>query len=210
MKGKIFKSCFALIVIVSLIITGFVLQSFRYKIKSVIGNTISDFTLINVNGKDISLKEYQKAKGFIIVFTCNHCPFAKLYTNRLNDLNTKFKALDVPLLAVNSMDTVIYEDESFDKMQQRVKSEKFNFPYLHDAKQTVGKNFGADHTPQAYVIWKENNEWKIKYSGAIDNNGEEPQKADPFIANAVNELLKNKKVSNPLTQSVGCKIFYRK
>ena len=67
MKGKIFKSCFALIVIVSLIITGFILQSFRNKTKSVIGNTISDFTLINVNGKGISLKEYQKAKGF-----CRH------------------------------------------------------------------------------------------------------------------------------------------
>jgi peroxiredoxin len=210
MKSKIFKSCFALIVIGSLIITGFVLQSFRYETKSVIGNSISDFTLINVNGKNISLKDYPKAKGFIVVFTCNHCPFAKLYTNRLNDLNTKFKALDVPLLAINSMDSAVYEDESFEKMQQRAKADKFNFPYLHDATQTIGKNFGADHTPHAYVIWKENNQWKIKYSGSIDDNGEEPKKANPFIANAVNELLKSKQVSNPITNSVGCKIFYRK
>ncbi|MEI7801082.1 MAG: thioredoxin family protein [Bacteroidota bacterium] len=190
--------------------TGFVMLSFSYKAEIVIENTVPDFSLRNVDGKIISLKDFQKAKGFIIVFTCNHCPFAKLYTQRLNDLNKKYKSLGVPLLAINSMDTSVYEDESFSNMKSKSVAEKFNFPYLHDATQVVGKNFGADHTPHAYVIWKENNEWKIKYSGAIDNNGEEPKKAVPFIANAVNELLENKQVSNSVTLSVGCKIFYRK
>lgn len=175
-----------------------------------IGKTVNDFDLKNIDNSHVSLSNYKDAKGFIIVFTCNHCPFAKLYPKRLNDLNTKYKALGVPLLAINSMDTLIYEEESFELMQKKAEVEKLNFPYLFDAMQSVGKNFGAEHTPQAYVIWKQNNTWVIKYSGAVDDNGEHPEKATSFIGNAVDELLNNKPVSKPETQSFGCRIFYRK
>lgn len=175
-----------------------------------IGRKISDFSLKNTDNKPVSLSSFKEAKGFIVIFTCNHCPFAKLYTQRLNDLNTKYKALGVPLLAINSMDTLVYEEESFELMQQRAKTEKYNFPYLYDVKQTVGKNFVANHTPHSFVIWKENNYWVVKYSGAIDDNGEHPELANSFIGNAVEELLQNKTVSTPQTESFGCKIFYRK
>ena len=177
---------------------------------SVFGGQIVDFSLKNVDNAAISLSQFKDAKGFIIVFTCNHCPFAKLYSQRYNDLNEKYKALGVPLIAINSMDSLVYEEESFDEMQLKAQSEKFNFPYLQDGSQCVGKNFNAEHTPQAYVIWKENDKWVIKYSGSVDDNGENPKKATPFIANAVNELLKNKAVSEPITESFGCRIFYRK
>jgi peroxiredoxin len=210
MKNKTLKSFLLLAATFALSIVFFTLQSFRSENKSVLNNTISDFSLKNVDEKTISLSDYKNAKGFIIVFTCNHCPFAKLYSQRFNDLNTKYSSLGVPLLAINSMDTAMYEDESFINMKNKSTTEIFNFPYLCDNMQTVGKNFGADHTPHAYVIWKENNKWKIKYSGAIDDNGEEPKKATPYVANAVTELLENKQVSMPVTVSVGCKIFFRK
>lgn len=171
---------------------------------------IHDFTLKNIDNKMVSLADFKEAKGFIIVFTCNHCPFAKLYSERFNDLNLKYKPLGVPLLAINSMDTSQYEHESFDLMQKKASKSKFNFPYLQDPLQVAGKNFGAEHTPQAFVIWKDQNTWVIKYSGAIDDNGEHPELANPYIANAVEELLQGKPVSNPLTESFGCKIFYRK
>lgn len=172
--------------------------------------TINDFSLRNTDNTDVSLSQYTDAKGFIIIFTCNHCPFAKLYSQRLNDLNKKYKPLGVPLLAINTMDSVMYEEESFEKMQEKVASDKLNFPYLQDGNQCVGKNFNAEHTPQAFVIWKENGNWVIKYSGSVDDNGEHPKKATPFIANAVDDLLKNKPVSLPQTESFGCRIFYRK
>jgi len=73
------------------------------ELKSRLGSTISDFNLRNVNGKMISLHDYKNAKGFIVVFTCNHCPFAKLYTKRYNNLNTIFSKLNVPLIAINSV-----------------------------------------------------------------------------------------------------------
>ncbi len=178
--------------------------------KSDLEKVIADFKLININEKWVSTSEYKNARGFIIIFTCNHCPFAKLYVKRLNELNTKYAALDVPLIAINSMDTLIYEEESFAKMKLKAKKDGINFPYLQDAQQTVGANFGAEHTPTAFLIWKENNKWKIKYKGAIDDNGENPSKANPLIANAVDELLQGKTVSKPETESFGCRIFYRK
>lgn len=171
---------------------------------------VFNFTLRNINGKNVSTQDYKNAKGFIIVFTCNHCPFAKLYTNRLNDLNTKYSNLNVPLLAINSMDTLLYEDETFELMQQKANKEKFNFPYLQDVTQSVGKQFDAKHTPMAFVIWKENNEWSIKYKGAIDDNGAHPKQATSYISIAIDQLLNGKSVSNSETQSFGCSIFYRK
>jgi len=191
-----------------------VLALFGFKgdtqLASKLGKSVQDFRLQNIDGRFVALKDYQHAKGIMVVFTCNHCPFAKLYTNRYNQLNSKYSQLGVPLIAINAMDTLLYDEESFALMQQKAKTEKFNFPYLYDATQAVGKDFGANHTPHAYIIWQENKQWIVKYSGGIDDNGDHPEKAKPFIANAVNTLLQGKKIANPETQSFGCKIFYRK
>ena len=171
--------------------------------------TIQDFSLKNVDNKTISTKAFPDAKGFIVVFICNECPFAKLYSKRLNELSTKYKALDVPLLAINSMDTLVYEDESFKDMQLKAKNDKFKFPYLHDVDQLVAKKFNAEHTPSAFIIWKEQNRWVIKYKGAIDDNGQKPSIATPYVANNVDALLKNLPVILNETLSFGCRIFYR-
>jgi len=181
-----------------------------YKETKHIGKSIPDFSLLNIDSTHISFKTYPNAKGFIIVFTCNHCPFAKLYPARLNALNLKYSSLGVPLLAINSMDTAVYEEESFDLMRAKAMREKTNFPYLYDASQIVGKSFGADHTPHAFILWKENEKWIIKYAGAIDDNGEHAELANSYIENALTELLANKPISNQETASFGCRIYYRK
>lgn len=173
--------------------------------------TVTDFHLKNVDRNFVSLKDFPGAKGFIIVFTCNHCPFAKLYPERLNELNSKYKNLGVPLIAICSTDTITYAEDSFLKMIEKAKNEKFNFPYLCDGEQAVAKNFGAQKTPHAFIIWKEKGEWVIKYDGAIDDNGAEPDKVQQhYVADAVDELLNGKKVSVPETKSIGCQIHFRK
>ena len=181
-----------------------------YKETKHIGKSISDFSLLNIDSTRISFKTYPNAKGFIVVFTCNHCPFAKLYPARLNALNLKYSSLGVPLLAINSMDTAVYEDENFELMRAKAMREKTNFPYLYDVTQSVGKSFGADHTPHAFILWKENEQWIIKYAGAIDDNGEHAELANSYIENALTELLSNKAISNAETASFGCRIYYRK
>jgi peroxiredoxin len=185
------------------------LSSFRLFQSAEAGKEVNDFSLRSTNGKMVSLNDVKDAKGYIIIFTCNHCPFAKLYSQRMNDLEVKYRPLGIPLLAINSMDSVLYKDERFEGMCKKSRQEKFSFSYLQDADQSVGKNFGAEHTPHAYVIWKENGKWIIKYSGAIDDNGEHPELATPYIGNAVKELLQDKPVSVPETQSFGCQIYYR-
>ena len=173
--------------------------------------TVTDFSLKNVDGRIISLKDYSDAKGFIIVFTSNGCPFAKLYPQRMNELNLKYTPLGIPLIAINSSDTLQFDENSFTQMVLKSKEGNFNFPYLSDAEQVAAKNFTAKKTPQAFVIWKENNNWVVKYSGAIDDNGAEPQKVqNKFVENAVNELLEGKEVTVKETKSVGCSIIYKK
>ena len=173
--------------------------------------TITDFSLQNVDGNMISLKNYSNAKGFIIVFTCNHCPFAKLYPPRFNAMNTKYKALGVPLIAISSTDTISYEDDTYSKMREKAIHEQFNFPYLFDGMQTVARDFKAQKTPHAYVIWKIKDKWVVKYNGAIDDNGMEPQKVKTsYVTNAVDELLSGKEVTEKETKSIGCQIYLRK
>ena len=170
-----------------------------------------DFSLKNVDGKTVSLSDNPNAKGYIIVFTCNHCPFAKLYPKRLNQLNKKYFSLGVPLIAISSTDTIMYAEDCYDKMIAKAKSGKYNFPYLYDSAQSVAKNYNAERTPQAFVIWKENDKWVVKYKGAIDDNGAEPKLVNEnYVANAVDELLEGNQVKQPIIGSVGCKINFRK
>ena len=187
----------------------FLVSGFSFKpIKT--EKAIKNFSLKTTDNKVISLEKYKNAKGFVIVFTCNKCPMAKLYSERLNNLYVKYKPKGIYLLAINAMDTVAYKEENFKLMQQKAKKEKFLFPYLQDKEQLVAKQFAATYTPQSYVIWKNNTgKWIIKYEGSIDDSALEPTKANNYLETAVDELLQNKTVTNPFTKSVGCRIFYR-
>ncbi len=195
--------------ITTLLLLLFLASSFSLK-ETITEKAIKNFSLKSTDNKVISLEKYKNAKGFIIVFTCNKCPMAKLYSERLNKLYEKYKSKEVYLMAINAMDTVAYKEENFKLMQKKVAKEKLLFPYLQDKSQKVVKQFGATHTPQSYVIWKNNTgKWIIKYEGSIDDSALEPTRANKYLETAVDELLLNKTVSNPNTKSVGCRIFYR-
>lgn len=172
---------------------------------------IKNFKLKATDNKKYSLDNIKAAKGFIIVFNCNKCPMAKLYSQRLNQLSDKFKTKNVYLMAINSMDTLAYKEENFALMQKRAKTEKFNFPYLQDKSQKIAKQFGATHTPQAYVIWKNIfGRWIVKYEGAIDDRALLASSVtNKYLETAVDELLANKIVTNPFIKSSGCRIYYR-
>ena len=175
------------------------------------GKTVPGFSLKNVDGKFVSLKDYPRAKGFIIVFTCNHCPFAKLYPPRLNELNRKYLPAGVPLIAISSTDTVVYEEDTWPKMVKKARNEHFSFPYLFDEDQSVARDFSSQKTPHAFVIWKEDGQFVVKYSGAIDDNGVQPAKVkNRYVASAVDALLAGKEVEIKETKSIGCQIYFRK
>jgi alkyl hydroperoxide reductase subunit AhpC len=159
----------------------------------------------------VSFSDYKNAKGFVVIFSCNKCPMAKFYSQRLNQMDGKYKKLGVPVLVINSMDTLAYAEESFKLMQKKAKKEQFSFPYLQDKKQKIAKEFNATHTPQAFVIWKNKlGNFTIRYQGAIDDNAGEPDKImHHFLTDAINELLQGKNVTIQKSESFGCRIYFR-
>ena len=191
-----------------LVVTLFALSSFTFIEKE---KSISNFKLKSATtNKWVSLSDYKDAKGFIIIFTSNKCPMAKFYSQRLNQMYGKYTKIRVPLIAINSMDTLVYAEESFRRMQLKVKKEQLNFPYLQDKKQNIGKEFKALNTPQAFVIWKVKGKYIIKYEGAIDDNAGEIEKIkNHYLTDAVDQLIQGNEVKVPRSESFGCKIFYR-
>src|SRR4029077_15965772 len=116
-----------------------------------VGDKAMDFKLKNVDGKMVSLSDYKDAKGFIVVFTCNHCPFAKAYEDRIIALDNKYKSKGYPVIAINPNDQTIVAEDDFKTMQERAKAKNYGFPYLVDETQNIAKTYGATRTPHVYV-----------------------------------------------------------
>lgn len=172
-----------------------------------IGDIAADFSLKNVNNKKVSLSDYKEAKGFIVIFTCNHCPYAKAYEDRIIALDKQYKSLGYPVIAINPNNPAVQPDDSFDLMQKRAKEKAFTFPYLFDEGQKVYPKFGATKTPHVYVLEKTKAGNVVKYIGAIDDNySDETAVKTKYVENAVNALLKNEEVPVKTTKAIGCSI----
>lgn len=175
------------------------------------GDKAADFKLKNVDGKMVSLADFKDAKGFIVVFTCNHCPFAVKYEDRIIALDKKYKKLGYPVIAINPNDASTVPDDDFDSMKKRAKQKKFTFPYLYDETQEVAKNFGATRTPHIYILQKDGADNIVRYIGAIDDNSDDASAVrEKYVENAVNALIEGKAVSPDLTKAIGCTIKWKK
>lgn len=175
-----------------------------------IGDEVKDFSMKNVDGKMVSLRSYKEAKGFIVVFTCNHCPFSKAYESRILALDKKYAAKGYPVIAINPNDPKRVEGDSFDNMVILAKEKKYTFPYLVDESQEIALAFGATRTPHVFILKKENGKNILKYIGAIDNNSDDETTATQhFVEEAVDALLSGKQVTNTQTKAIGCTIKWK-
>lgn len=172
-----------------------------------IGDVATDFSLKNIDNKMVSLKDYKDAKGFIVIFTCNHCPYAKAYEERIVALDKKYKKLGYPVIAINPNNPEKNKDDSFDKMIVRAKEKGFTFPYLFDEGQKIYPQYGATKTPHVYILEKTAKGNIVKYIGAIDDNYEDEKAVKvKYVEDAVNSLLKGKEVEVKTTKAIGCSI----
>jgi peroxiredoxin len=172
-----------------------------------IGDEVKNFKMKNIDEKYISLSDYKNAKGLIIIFTCNTCPYAVAYEERLVKMNNKYKEKGFPLITINPNNPEVREGDSFENMKVRAKEKGFNFPYLFDDGQKVYPKFGATKTPHAYVLSNSSGVFTVEYIGAIDDNYKNENKVKiKYIEKAVNQLLKGEKVSEPETRAIGCSI----
>jgi len=172
-----------------------------------VGDKASDFKLKNVDGKFVSLSDYPDAKGFTVIFTCNHCPYAIAYQDRINDLDKKYKEKGYPVIAINPNDPEIAPEDSYEKMIIRAKEKSFTFPYLFDETQDVYRKYGAKRTPHVYVLQKKGNDLIVQYIGAIDDNYQDATKVTtPYLSNAIEALLAGKVPDPNFTKAIGCSI----
>ncbi len=172
-----------------------------------IGDEASDFTLRNIDGKMVSLADYKDAKGFIVVFTCNMCPYSVANEDRLIALDKKYKQKGFPVIAINPNDPEVSKGDSFEAMKVRAKEKGFTFPYLFDEGQKVYPKYGATRTPHVYILNKKKDKLIVEYIGAIDDNSrDENNVKERFVENAVEALLKGEKPTKTDTRAIGCSI----
>lgn len=175
-----------------------------------IGSEAMDFKLKNVDGKLISLSDYPNAKGYIVVFTCNTCPYSKLYEERIIALDQRYKSQGFPVIAINPNDANVQPEDSFEHMQERAKEKGFTFPYLMDETQEITRTYGATRTPHVFVLEKTGGKNKVAYIGAIDNNHKSAKDADvKYVENAVDTLLRGGKIKENFTKAIGCTIKWK-
>ena len=176
-----------------------------------IGNEVKDFSLKNVNGQMVGMSNYPDAKGYIIVFTCNHCPFSKAYEQRIIDLDKKYSPLGYQLIAINPNDPKIVPDDSFENMIKVANEKGYAFPYLFDETQEVAKSFGATKTPHVFIVSKNKLQLTLEYMGGIDNNSDNVSKADKkYAEDAINALLNGKPPVVKEAKALGCSIKWKK
>ncbi|WP_432413072.1 thioredoxin family protein [Rasiella sp. SM2506] len=176
-----------------------------------IGDVATDFKLKDVTGKMVSLSDYKDAKGFVVIFTCNTCPFAVASEDRIIALDKKYKEKGYPVIAINPNDPELQPDDTFELMQAKAKDKGFTFPYLYDTSNSVYASYGATKTPHVYLLKKEDKGNVVKYIGAIDDNVRDGDAVkDQFLAKAIDELLSGKQVSVTETKAIGCSVKQKK
>ncbi len=185
-----------------------ILMSFTYISGYQPGDKATDFKLKSVDGKMYSMSDYKDAKGFIVVFTCNHCPFAVKYEDRVIELAKKYKSKGYVLLAINPNDPAAAPDDSYDLMKVRAKEKGFTFPYLFDEGQKIYPQYGATKTPHVFLLDKN---LIVKYIGAIDDNVEDASAVkEHYLENAIAALEKGQEPAVNSTKAIGCTIKVKK
>jgi peroxiredoxin len=195
-----------ILLIMNLFMASYFVMAQGYKV----GDVATNFNLKNVDGKMVSSESYKDVKGFIVVFTCNDCPFAKAYVDRVIELDKKYKQLGFPVIAINPNDPEVQQADSYDNMVKKAKEKNFSFPYLFDPGRKVSAAYGATNTPHAYLLSLKNNKLTVEYIGAIDDNsGDASKVTKPYLANAIEALLAGKKPETTFTKAIGCGVKKR-
>ncbi|MDG2615858.1 thioredoxin family protein [Thermoleptolyngbya sichuanensis XZ-Cy5] len=173
-----------------------------------IGSYAPDFELPGVDGEVHHLARYLEShRAVCVVFMCNHCPYVRLYIDRLKQIQDDFQGQGVTLIGINPNDDTRYPDDSFDKMKSFAIEQAINFPYLRDVTQEVAEAFGAERTPEIYLL---DSEGILRYNGAIDDNPQNPdgvQKA--YLREAIASILSGTAIADTHTHTIGCSVKWR-
>ena len=172
-----------------------------------LGTKAPDFNLPATDGKDRGPADFQGAKALLIVFTCNHCPYAQAVEDRLVRIAEDFGPKGLATVLINSNDVVNYPDDSFDKMKERAKAKGFPFPYCLDETQDVAREYHAACTPDPFLF---DADQRLAYRGRIDDNWQEPDKVTRHeLREAIEAVLEGRPAASEQIASMGCNIKWK-
>jgi len=172
-----------------------------------IGDYATDFRLKDVNGKMVSMADYKDAKGFLVIFTCNSCPYSVAYEDRIIALHEKYAPKGIPVIAINPNNPEVQPKDSYDLMKVRAKEKGFTFPYLLDEGQKIYPQYGATRTPHVFLLEKTSEGNMVKYIGAIDDNYQDANSVEQkYVEMAADALLTGAEVKIKNTRAIGCTI----
>jgi len=176
-----------------------------------VGDKARDFNLKDVDGKMVSMSSKDDAKGFLVIFSCNTCPYVVAYEDRMIELHNKYAPKGYPVIAINPNDKSLSPGDSYEKMQERAHEKNFPFAYVYDESQEITRAYGATRTPEVYLVDRQGDDFVVKYIGAIDNNYRDPSEAnEKYVEDAMDDVLNNRQVAQNNTKAVGCTIKFRK
>ena len=172
-----------------------------------IGDEAIDFDLPGTEQETHSLPDYGEKAAVAIIFTCNHCPYAQAWEDRIVSIQKDCSDSGLQVLAINANDANKYPDDGFPQMQQRAEEQGFNFPYLQDESQEVAAAYGAERTPEVFLFDADR---KLAYHGAVDDNYDDPDAVqDAYLRDAVEAVLAGEEVHTSQTRPVGCSIKWK-
>lgn len=190
-------------VIAIVMLSAFTTMNSGYKI----GDIATDFKLKNIDDTTVSLSDYKDSKGFIVIFTCNTCPYSVSYEDRIIALDKKYKAKGYPVIAIMPNNPDKQPRDNMETMKKRANSKGFTFPYLIDEGQKISPQYGAAKTPEVYVLQKTGKGNEVKYIGAIDDNYQDASAVKTkYVENAVDALLSGQPIKEAQTRAIGCSI----
>jgi peroxiredoxin len=173
-----------------------------------LGSAAPPFSLPGTDGKTYALDSFADAAVLVVIFTCNHCPYAKAVEERLVQLQRDYRERGVALVAINPNDDKAYPDDSFEHMIERARSKGFNFPYLRDASQSVARAYDAACTPDIFVFDRQR---KLAYNGRFDDNWKEPDKVlRPDLRLVLDAVLAGHPIDFEPVASMGCSIKWKR
>jgi peroxiredoxin len=171
-----------------------------------IGDQAPDFQLPDTDGRTWTVADPNGAPATVVVFTCNHCPYALAWHDRLADTARDYADRGVRFLAINANDADRYPRDSFDAMKARVDREDWPMPYLHDATQEAAHAYGAKVTPDVFVL---DAGGRLRYRGAPDGDYDDPGQRAAWLREALDAVLAGHEPARPETKPVGCSIKWK-
>ncbi len=159
--------------------------------------------LLGADGERYSISSFNDKPVLTVVFSCNHCPYAKAYEERMVSIQRDYASRGVQLIAINSNDDKSYPEDSYTEMVKRAKEKGFNFPYLRDGEQVVVVEYGAVCTPHVFAFDKVR---LLRYRGRIDDSRDPSSVRSHDLRNALDDLLAGRDVRVPDTRPFGCSI----